>query len=108
MISPTVSFLCSSSKEQKVASKRSMKEDTVENLAKKINLEQKKISEKINKDYPDMDITDHEINKSIWIFHTLLKTSLNDDKFLEILAVDIEDGVPDTISLIVTQNWSTF
>ena len=81
-----------------------MKEDTVENLVKKINLEQKKISEKINKDYPDMDITDHKINKSILIFHTLLKTSLNDDKFLEILAVDTEDGVQDTISLIVTQN----
>ena len=81
-----------------------MKEDTVENLVKKINLEQKKISEKINKDYPDMNITDHEINKSILIFHTLLKTSLNDDKFFEILAVDTEDGVQDTISLIVTQN----
>ena len=45
-----------------MASKRSMKEGTVEDLAKKIKLEQKRISEKINKDYPDMDITDHEIN----------------------------------------------
>ena len=28
-----------------------------------------------------MDITDHEINKFILIFYTLLKTSLNKDKF---------------------------
>ena len=34
IISPTVCFLCSSTKEQKMASKRSMKEDTVEDLAK--------------------------------------------------------------------------
>ena len=80
-ISPTVCFLCSSSKEQKMASKRSTKEDTVEDLAKRIKLEQKKISEKINKDYPDMGITEHEISKFIFIFHTLLKTSLNKDKF---------------------------
>ena len=38
-----------------------------------------------------MDITDYEINKFILIFHTLLKTSLNEDKFSEILAVDTED-----------------
>ena len=50
-----------------------------------------------------MDITDHEINKFISIFHTLLKTSLNKDKFLERLAVDTEDGVQDTILLIVTK-----
>ena len=50
-----------------------------------------------------MDITDHEINKFISIFHTLLKTSLNKDKFLERLAVDTEDGLQDTILLIVTK-----
>ena len=103
MISTTVCFLCNSSKEQKTASKKSMKEDTVEYLAQKVKLEQKKISEKIKKDYPDMDITDHEINKFISIFHTLLKTSLNKDKFLERLAVDTEDGLQDTILLIVTK-----
>ena len=86
-----------------MASKRGMKEDTVEDLAKKIKLEQKKISEKTNKDYPDMDITDHEINKFILISHTLLKTSLNKDKFSDILAVGTEDGVQDTIILIVTK-----
>ena len=80
-----------------------MKEGTVEDLAKKINLEQKRISEKINKDYPDMDITDHEINKFVLIIHTLLKTSSNKDKFSEILAVDTEDNVQDTIMLIVTK-----
>ena len=86
-----------------MASKRSMKKDTVEDLAKKIKLEQKRISEKINKDYPDMDITDHEINKFVLIIHTLLKTSSNKDKFSEILAVDTEDDVQDTIMLIVTK-----
>ena len=80
-----------------------MKEDTVEDLAKKIKLEQKRISEKINKDYPDMDITDHEINKFVLIIHTLLKTSSNKDKFSEILVVDTEDDVQDTIMLIVTK-----
>ena len=85
-----------------MASKGSMKEDTVEDLAKKIKLEQKRISEKINKDYPDMEITDYQINKFILILHTLLKTSLNKDKFSEILAVDTEDGVQDTIFSIVT------
>ena len=86
-----------------MASKRSMKEDTIENLAKKIMLKEKKISEKINKDYPDMDIRGHEINKFILTFHTLLKTSLSKDKFSEILAVDTEHGVQDTILLIVTK-----
>ena len=50
-----------------------------------------------------MDTTDHAINKFILIFQTLLKTSLNEDKFSEILAVDTEDGVEDTILLIVAK-----
>ena len=50
-----------------------------------------------------MDIADHEINKFILILHTLLKTSLNKNKFSEILAVDTEDGVQDTILSIVTK-----
>ena len=66
-------------------------------------VEQKIICKKINKDYPDMDITDHEINKFILIFHTFLKTSLNEDRFSEILAVETENGVQDTMLLIVTK-----
>ena len=50
-----------------------------------------------------MDTTDHAINKFILIFQTLLKTLLNEDKFSEILAVDTEDGVEDTILLIVAK-----
>ena len=85
-----------------MASKRSMKENTVENLSKKIKLEQKIISEKIGKDFPDMDIHEHETNKFILIFHTLLNT-LNDDKLSEVKALDAEDGVQDTILLIVSK-----
>ena len=84
-----------------MASKRSMKENTVENLSKKIKLEQKIISEKIGKDFPDMDNHEHKINKFTLIFHTLLNT-LNDDKLSEVKALDAEDGVQDIILLIVS------
>ena len=50
-----------------------------------------------------MDSTDHEINKFILIFHTFLKISLNEDRFSEILGVETENGVQDTILLIVTK-----
>ena len=55
-----------------------MKEDNVENLLKKIKLEQK-------------------------IFQTLLNTSLNDNKLSEVKAPDAEDAVQDTILLIVSK-----
>ena len=80
-----------------------MKEHTVENSSKKIKLEQKLISEKIDKDFPDMDIQEHEINKFILIFHTLLNTSLKDNKLSEVKALDAEDSVQDTILLIVSK-----
>ena len=80
-----------------------MKENTVENSSKKIKLEQKLISEKIDKDFPDMDIQEHEINKFILIFHTLLNTSLKDNKLSEVKALDAEDSVQDTILLIVSK-----
>ena len=80
-----------------------MKENTVENSSKKIKLEQKLISEKIDKDFPDMDIQEHEINKFILMFHTLLNTSLKDNKLSEVKALDAEDSVQDTILLIVSK-----
>ena len=80
-----------------------MKENTVENSSKKIKLEQKLISEKIDKDFPDMDIQEHEINKFILIFHTLLNTSLKDNKLSEVKALDAEDSVQDTTLLIVSK-----
>ena len=86
-----------------MASKRSMKEDTVEDLSKKIKLEQKMILYNIVKEYPNIDIEDHEIKKFILIFHILLKTLLNNDKLKEIKALDTEDGVRDTILLVVTK-----
>ena len=49
-----------------------------------------------------MDIHEHETNKFILIFHTLLNT-LNDDKLSEVKALDAEDGVQDTILLIVSK-----
>ena len=76
-----------------MASKRSMKEDTVENLSKKIKPEQKMILDNIVKEYPDIDMEDHEIRKVILIFPILLKTSLNNNKLEEIKALDIEDDV---------------
>ena len=50
-----------------------------------------------------MDIADHEINKFIFIFHILLKTSLNSNKLSEIITIDTEDGVQGTILSIVTK-----
>ena len=70
-----------------------MKEDTVENLSKKIKPEQKMILDNIVKEYPDIDMEDHEIRKVILIFPILLKTSLNNNKLEEIKALDIEDDV---------------
>ena len=61
------------------------------------------ISDKIGKDFPDMDIADHEINKFIFIFHILLKTSLNSNKLSEIITIDTKDGVQGTILSIVTK-----
>ena len=81
-----------------MSSKRNLEEDTVERLSKKIKVEQKLISDNITKNYPDIDITEHEIKKFVLLFHLLLMTSLNDD---ELKALDPEDGVQDTILLIV-------
>ena len=74
-----------------------MKENTMENLPKQIRLEQTLTSEKIGKDFPDMDIHEHKINKFILIFHTLLNKSLKNYKLSELKALDAEDSVQDTI-----------
>ena len=84
-----------------MSSKRNLEEDTVEGLSKKIKVEQKLISDNITKNYPDIDITEHEIKKFVLIFHLLLMTSSNDDELTELKALDTEDGVQDTILLIV-------
>ena len=86
-----------------MSSKRNLEEDTVEGLSKKTKVEQKVISDNITKNYPDIDITEHEIKKFVLIFHLLLMTSLNDDELTELKALDTEDGVEDTILLIVTK-----
>ena len=51
-----------------MSSKRNLEEDTVERLSKKIKVEQKLISDNITKNYPDIDITEHEIKKFVLIF----------------------------------------
>ena len=84
-----------------MSSKRNLEEDTVAGLLKKIKVEQKVVSDNITKNYPDIDITEHEIKKFVLIFHLLLMTSLNDDELTELKALDTEDGVQDTILLIV-------
>ena len=87
-----------------MASKRSRKQETAETISKKIKLEQKLISESISKNYPDIDITDHEVNKFLLIFNLLLETSLNEERLLEIKPQDSEDGsIEDTIILVVTK-----
>ena len=86
-----------------MSSKRNLEEDTVEGLSKKIKVEQKLISDNITKNHPDIDITEHEIKKFVLIFHLLLMTSLNDDELTELKALDTEDGVQDTILLILTK-----
>ena len=86
-----------------MSSKRNLEEDTVERLSKKIKVEQKLISDNITKNYPDIDITEHEIKKFVLIFYLLLMTSSNDDELTELKALDTEDGVQDTILLILTK-----
>ena len=86
-----------------MSSKRNLEEDTVAGLLKKIKVEQKLISDNITKNYPDIDITEHEIKKFVLIFYLLLMTSSNDDELTELKALDTEDGVQDTILLIVTK-----
>ena len=87
-----------------MASKRSRKQETAETISKKIKLEQKLISESISKNYPDIDITDHEVNKFLLIFNLLLETSLNEERLLEVKTQDSEDGsIEDTIILVVTK-----
>ena len=86
-----------------MASKRSRKQENPETISKKIKLEQQLISESISKNYPDIDITDHEV-KFLLIFNLLLETSLNKEKLLGVKAQDTEDGpIEDTIILVVTK-----
>ena len=86
-----------------MASKRSRKQETAETISKKIKLKQKLISESISKNYPDNDITNHQINKFILIFNLLLET-LNKGRLLEVKAQDSEDGpIENTIILVVTK-----
>ena len=59
-------------------------------LAKKIKLEHELISEKINKNHPDINIPEHEIDKFLLIFNLLLETSLSKD---ETEVTDAEDGI---------------
>ena len=59
-------------------------------LAKKIKLEHRLISEKINKNYPDINIPEHEIDKFLLIFSLLLETSLSKD---ETEVTDAENGI---------------
>ena len=66
-------------------------------LAKKIKLEHKLISDKIYKNHPDIDISEHEIHKFLLIFSLLLDTSLNKD---EIDSTDAEDGIRDIIVMV--------
>ena len=66
-------------------------------LAKKIKLEHKLISDKIYKNHPDIDISEHEIHKFLLIFSLLLDTSLNKD---EIDSTDAEDGIQDIIVMV--------
>ena len=100
--SPGFCFLKELCSEVKMSSKRNLEEDTVEGLSKKIKVEQKLISDNITKNYPDIDITEHEIKKFVLIFHLLLlMTSLNNDELTELKALDTEDGVQDTILLTV-------
>ena len=87
-----------------MALKRSRKQENPETISKKIKLEQQLISESISKNYPDIDITDHEVNKFLLIFNLLLETSLNEERLLEIKPQDSEDGsIEDTIILVVTK-----
>ena len=87
-----------------MASKRSRKQETAETISKKIRFEQKLISESISKNYPDIDITDHEVNKFLLIFNLLLETSLNEERLLEVKTQDSIDGsIEDTIILVVTK-----
>ena len=81
-----------------MSSKRNLEEDTVERLSKKIKVEQKLISDNITKNYPDIDITEHEIKTFVLIFY-----SSNYDELTELKALDTKDGVQDTILLIVTK-----
>ena len=86
-----------------MASKRSRKQETTETISKKIKFEQKLISESISKNYPDIDITDHEVNKFLLIFNLLLETSLNEEGLLKVKTQDSEDGrTEDTIILLIT------
>ena len=61
-------------------------------LVKKIKLEHKLISDKIKKNHPDIDISEHEIHKFLLIFSSLLETSLRKD---ETEATDAKDGIQD-------------
>ena len=85
-------------------SKRSRKQETSETISKKIKLEQKLISKSISKNYPDIDIADHKVDKFLLVFNLLLETSLNEERLLEVKTQDSEDGsIEDTIILVVTK-----
>ena len=71
--------------------------DNGASMVKKIKLEHKLISEKIYKNHPDINISEHEIHKFLLILSLLLETSLNKDK---INSTDTEDGIQDIIVMV--------
>ena len=68
-------------------------------LRKKIKLENDIIIDKIKEHYEDMDISEHEVQKFLLIFHTLMET-VNSEESLE-----ETDGVnTDTFVLIISKS----
>ena len=63
-------------------------------MAKRIKIEYKLISDKIYKNHPDINASEHEIHKFLLIFSLLLEASLNKSK---IDSTDSEDGIQDII-----------
>ena len=82
-----------------MASKRSLNiSENETDFSEKINLEHKLISVTISNKYPEINIDDHEIQKFLLIFNSLLEAELNKEN-----TEDSEDGIPAILITIATK-----
>ena len=82
-----------------IASKRNLNDGSSEQLSKKIKLEDNLIWKNITKNHPEIDTSDHEIQKFLLIFNLLIESLSLEDQ----LEVDSEDGIQDIIITVATK-----
>ena len=83
---------------QKTAHSLSKDDHEVMNFLKKVKVEQESINSIVKKKYPEINIKEHELNKFLTIFNTLIESNLED---LQNENIDSEDGFTNIIKIVI-------